>query len=84
MRKQSVPRILGGLPALYLLSGAAFAQTVTLTVNVITPSRTPSGDTLMVVGSAIQLSYRTFPEAAHNEQAWAQRLWIPLQFLFGK
>ena len=32
----------------------------------------------------INLMYRVYPGAAHNEYAWAKRLAIPLTFLFGK
>jgi predicted alpha/beta superfamily hydrolase len=32
----------------------------------------------------IQLTYKVFPSAAHNEYAWTKRLAIPLIFLFGK
>ncbi|MDB5133664.1 MAG: Enterochelin esterase [Mucilaginibacter sp.] len=32
----------------------------------------------------IQVMYKIFPGAAHNEYAWSKRLAIPLTFLFGK
>jgi hypothetical protein len=31
-----------------------------------------------------ELFYLAFPEAKHNENAWAERSPIPFQFLFGK
>lgn len=34
--------------------------------------------------SAIRLKYQYFPKDKHNEQAWSERLSIPLIFLFGK
>jgi predicted alpha/beta superfamily hydrolase len=34
--------------------------------------------------SGSELFYLAFPEAKHNENAWAERSSIPLQFLFGK
>ena len=34
--------------------------------------------------SGCELFYLAFPEALHNEQYWAMRCHIPLQFLFGK
>jgi hypothetical protein len=32
------------------------------------------------------IDFKSFfdPKAVHNEHAWADRVWRPLQFLFGK
>lgn len=68
MRKQLVPRILGGLLALYLLPGAAIAQTVTLTVNVIPPAHTPSGDTLLMVGNQAEWGNWFYPQGRKMER----------------
>jgi len=41
-------------------------------------------NTLLEKHHEVDLMYRVFNGAAHNEYAWAKRLAIPLTFLFGK
>jgi enterochelin esterase-like enzyme len=34
--------------------------------------------------AGVQYSFRQYPGGRHNERAWAQRIHVPLRYLFGE